>query len=67
MHALDRQKIAFILNEFPIPSQTFINQEIIGLKQLGMSIELCSLIKPQDVGFDGELKRMADETFYLLS
>ncbi|OGB98180.1 hypothetical protein A2V82_06640 [candidate division KSB1 bacterium RBG_16_48_16] len=66
MHALDRHKIAFILNEFPIPSQTFINQEIIGLKQLGMSIELCSLIKPQDVGFDGELKRMADETFYLL-
>jgi colanic acid/amylovoran biosynthesis glycosyltransferase len=41
-------RIAFIHNAFPVLSQTFISKEMLGLRQLGLQLEIYSLFRPEE-------------------
>jgi glycosyltransferase involved in cell wall biosynthesis len=46
--SIARQKVAIVLKGYPRLSETFIAQEILGLKQLGLKLTLVSLRLPTD-------------------
>ena len=50
-------KIAFIVNEFPALSQTFILNQITGLLDLGCDIEIFSLTNPNDKQVHSDVKK----------
>ena len=61
----EKPKIAFILNAFPVLSETFILKEVIGLRERGIDIQTFSLFTPKNpVVQDDDLLR--NSTFYLL-
>jgi colanic acid/amylovoran biosynthesis glycosyltransferase len=41
-------RIAFIHNAFPVLSQTFISKEMLGLRELGLLLEIYSLFRPEE-------------------
>lgn len=41
-------KIGFIHNSYPVLSQTFISKEMLGLQELGLSLNVYSLFHPQE-------------------
>lgn len=59
-------KIAFIVNEFPSLSQTFILNQITGLLDLGCDIEIFARSNPQDkiVHPDVEKYHLVERTYY---
>lgn len=50
-------KIAFIVNEFPALSQTFILNQITGLLDLGCDIEIFALTNPNDKQVHSDLRK----------
>jgi glycosyltransferase involved in cell wall biosynthesis len=45
-HHMDRKKIIYLLDSFPVLSQTFVLQEILELQRKGLSIHVFSLFTP---------------------
>lgn len=41
-------RIAFIHNAFPVLSETFISKEMLGLRKLGLQLEIYSLFRPEE-------------------
>ena len=60
------KKIAFILNAFPVLSQTFIANEILGLREMGLDIALFSLFKPRNEEANKELRDLEKEIYFLI-
>ena len=45
-------RIAFIHNAFPLLTQTFISKEMLGLRQLGLQLQIYALFRPQPAELD---------------
>ncbi len=58
--------IAFILNAFPVLSETFIINEVIGLRARGLDIRTFSLFPPKAGGTNEDVKYLAKDTYYLV-
>ncbi|MGH7453077.1 MAG: hypothetical protein ACRENG_17135, partial [bacterium] len=59
------KRIAYYLWRYPILSETFIQREIIALKQAGLAVEVIA-DAPDDLELlDPEIKALAQETHYL--
>ena len=61
-----KMKIAFIVNEFPALSQTFILNQITGLIDLGCDVKIFARSNPQDkiVHPDIEKYNLIERTYY---
>ncbi len=55
------------MNQFPVLSESFINQEVIGLRERGLSIETFALNPPSAESLNVELGFLQQSTFYILS
>ncbi len=62
----EKPKIAFILNAFPVLSETFIINEVIGLRAKGLDIKAFSLFLPKAGSTNDDVKYLAEDTFYLI-
>lgn len=62
----EKPKIAFILNAFPVLSETFIINEVIGLRARGLDIKTFSLFLPKAGRANENAEYLAEETFYLI-
>jgi len=60
------KKIAYILGTFPYPTTTFIDREIVEAKRKGVNIILLAIRHPLPFEMTPEVKRLADETNYIL-
>ncbi len=58
--------IAFVLNYFPILSETFIVKEIIQLKSRGLSIHTFSLFEPRPDQENQQVEEHKKDVFYLI-
>ncbi len=58
--------IAYILNSFPVLSETFIVNEVLGLDSPDLQLQLFSLFLPSEVEVNREVASLRDKTFYLL-
>ena len=61
----DDVKIAYLAPEMPALSATFVYQEILELKNIGLCIIPISIHKPASVAQGDKLKELEQETFYL--
>lgn len=60
-------KIAYLLETFPLLSETFVLHEILELKKQGLDIAIFSLFKPTENVIHEEARELAKETRYLAS
>ncbi|MBN2355835.1 glycosyltransferase [candidate division KSB1 bacterium] len=60
-------KIAYFLNMFPALSERFITNEVIGLRERGVTIDTYALGRPAKGMENAELKILIDSTYYILS
>ena len=61
----DDVKIAYLAPEMPALSATFVYQEILQLKKMGLCIIPISVHRPANVAQSDKLKELEHETFYL--
>jgi glycosyltransferase involved in cell wall biosynthesis len=59
------RKIGYVLNRFPTLSQTFILNEVLGLEQQGVPLEIFSLERPLEEPRHGGLKKVRTPVTYL--
>ncbi|MBD3384882.1 glycosyltransferase [candidate division KSB1 bacterium] len=62
---IGKKRIAFIMNAFPTLSETFIVNEVIGLRKRGLDIHIWSLFVPTEDKENPELKEISRTTKYL--
>ncbi len=60
-------KIAYLINSYPLPSQTFIRREILALERLGWQVtriamrsDRAALVDPGDIAEDGRTEHVLD-------
>jgi colanic acid/amylovoran biosynthesis glycosyltransferase len=60
-------RIAFLLNEFPKPSETFVVNQIIGLIERGHMVDIFTRYRKSDDPVDPQVKQyqLIDRTQYL--
>ncbi|MBN1543136.1 glycosyltransferase [candidate division KSB1 bacterium] len=61
-----RPRIAYLLNGFPLLSQTFIINEVIDLRRLGVDLEVYSFFEPPADKVNADVLPLKDTTVYLL-
>ena len=59
-------RIAYFLNLFPGLSESFINNEVIGLRERGLQIETYALNRPPAAKENPDLTFLVDGTFYII-
>lgn len=55
-------RVAYLLNQYPMPSQTFIHREIAALEHAGWSVDRYSLRPPEDELVDPDLREERERT-----
>ena len=59
-------QIAYILNSFPVLSETFIVNEVLGIDTADLKLKLFSLFLPSNAEANSEVAFLREKTFYLL-
>lgn len=62
----DKPTIAYICTRFPAPSETFVYNEIIGLRARGCRVDVFSIHAPEPDRLSAAARALIDDTFYLL-
>lgn len=60
-------KIAYLLNAFPTLSETFIINEVVGLRNQGVDLDVFALFKPPDDKVNEAMADLQKTTFYLMA
>jgi hypothetical protein len=66
--AMQKQaKIAYLLNAFPTLSETFIINEVVGLRNQGVDLDVFALFEPPDDKVNEAMADLQKTTFYLMA
>lgn len=59
-------KVAYFINNFPALSEGFVNNEVIGLRQRGLNIDVYSINRPSAGLLNPELEHLTNDTYYII-